>query len=66
LDKLRPFADIADFSEYRGVLGRLVQFVRFESRFAPLFWDLLGKTLLYRRWTGRWNWPAAWDPTIDS
>jgi len=46
LDKLTPFVDSADVSDCNGVLGRLVQFVRFDSRFAPLVWHLLGKTLL--------------------
>jgi chromosome segregation protein len=46
MDKLTPFADSVDLSECGGVLGRLVQFVRFDSRFAPLVWSLLGKTLL--------------------
>lgn len=46
LDKLPPFVDRLDLSECPGIVGRLVQFVRFESRFAPLVWNLLGKTLL--------------------
>ena len=46
MDKLTPFADSADLSECSGVLGRLIQYVRFDSRFAPLVWSLLGKTLL--------------------
>lgn len=45
-DKLVPFCDTVDFSGHSGILGRLVQYVRFESRFAPLVWNLLGKTLL--------------------
>ncbi len=46
LDKLAPFADSTDVTDCPGVLGRMVQFVHFESRFAPLVWHLLGKTLL--------------------
>ena len=46
LDRMPPFADSANLSDCPGVLGRLIQFVRFESRFAPLVWHLLGKTLL--------------------
>lgn len=46
MDKLAPFSDLTDVSRHRGVIGRLVQFVRCDSRFAPLFWSLLGKTLL--------------------
>jgi len=46
MDKLTPFYDNADLSGYSGIWGRLVQYVRFDSRFAPLVWSLLGKTLL--------------------
>ena len=46
MDKLALFADSADLSDCPGVLGRLVEFVRCDGRFAPLFWSLLGKTLL--------------------
>ena len=46
LDKVTPFCDSTDLSEHSGIIGRLVQFVRFNSRFAPLVWAILGKTLL--------------------
>jgi len=46
MDKLKPFADSADLSDCPGVLGRLAEFIRCDGRFAPLFWSLLGKTLL--------------------
>ncbi len=46
MDKLTPFSDSTDLSESLGIIGRMVQFIHFESRFAPLFWSLLGKTLL--------------------
>lgn len=41
-----PFVDDADFSEYPFVKGRLVEFVKFKSRYAPLAWSLLGRTLV--------------------
>ena len=46
LDCSEPFVDDADFSAYPFVKGRLVEFVRFKSRYAPLAWCLLGKTLV--------------------
>ncbi len=46
LDAVDPFVDDVDFSRYPGVRGRLVEFVSYESRYAPLVWKLLGKTIL--------------------
>jgi chromosome segregation protein len=46
LDKIEPFIDTKDFSKYPCVRGRLVEFVRTESKYAPLAWKLLGKTIL--------------------
>jgi chromosome segregation protein len=46
LDRLAPFVDDADFSPYPFVKGRLIEFVRYERRYAPLAWSLLGKTIL--------------------
>ena len=46
LDLAEPFVDDADFSKYPFVRGRLVEFVRFKSKYAPLAWRLLGKTLI--------------------
>jgi chromosome segregation protein len=46
LDRVEPFVDDADFSQYPFVRGRLVEFVTCESRYAPLAWDLLGKTVV--------------------
>ncbi len=46
IDRLEPFVDTAELLEVPGVLGRLIEFVRFESRFAGLAWQLLGKCLL--------------------
>jgi len=46
LDKIRPFADRKDFSNFPGVKGRVAEFVRTEDKYAPLAWQLLGKTLI--------------------
>ncbi len=46
LDKIEPFVDINDWSELASVKGRLVEFVKFDSKYAPLVWKLLGKTLV--------------------
>jgi chromosome segregation protein len=46
LDRVEPFVDDADFSPYPFVKGRLVEFVTCESRYAPLAWSLLGRTLV--------------------
>jgi chromosome segregation protein len=46
LDKIQPFVDKNDLSEFACVKGRLVEFVKFDSRYAPLAWKLLGKTLI--------------------
>jgi len=45
-DKLRPFTDKKDLSKFRGVKGRLVEFVNYQSKHAPLVWQLLGKTVI--------------------
>lgn len=46
LDRLEPFCDTCDVSALPGVRGRLVEFIRFESRYAQLVWSLFGKVLL--------------------
>jgi len=46
LDKIEPFVDKKDWSELASVKGRLVEFVKFDSKYAPLAWKLLGKTLV--------------------
>ncbi|NLH40704.1 MAG: chromosome segregation protein SMC [Planctomycetes bacterium] len=46
LDRVEPFVDDSDFSPYPFVKGRLVEFVKCESRYAPLAWSLLGRTLV--------------------
>jgi chromosome segregation protein len=46
LDRIEPFVDKNDLSEFPHVLGRLVEFVKFDSKYAHLVWNLLGKTLI--------------------
>jgi len=45
-DKIEPFVDTADLSSLPGVKGRLVEFVSYPPKHAPLVWALLGKTLI--------------------
>jgi chromosome segregation protein len=46
MDKTEPFADHNDWSQLPNVKGRLVEFVRFDDKYAPLVWKLLGKTFV--------------------
>lgn len=46
MDRIGPFCDQVNFSKQPGVLGRLVEFVRYESHFSPLVWNLLGRVIL--------------------
>jgi chromosome segregation protein len=46
LDKTEPFVDSSDLSRYEFVKGRLVEFVKFDGKYAPLAWKLLGRTLV--------------------
>jgi len=46
IDKIEPFVDKKDLSKFRQVRGRLAEFVRGESKYAPLAWKLLGKTIV--------------------
>lgn len=46
MDRIQPFCDKTDFSDEAGVIGRLVEFVEYESRFAPLVWSMLGDVIL--------------------
>ena len=46
MDRVSPFCDTFDFSKQSGVLGRLVEYVNYESRFAPLVWSMLGDVIL--------------------
>ncbi len=45
-DKVEPFVDKKDLSKFPHVSGRLVEFVRTQSKYAPLAWKLLGKTIV--------------------
>ncbi|MFC1739297.1 hypothetical protein ACFL1G_09655, partial [Planctomycetota bacterium] len=46
LDKIEPFVDKMDLSKFEGVKDRLVEFVKFENRYASLMWKLLGKVIV--------------------
>ncbi|NIP25751.1 MAG: hypothetical protein GWN67_23155 [Phycisphaerae bacterium] len=46
LDRTEPFVDSKDFSSMECVKGRLVEFLKYDSKYAPLMWKLLGKTIL--------------------
>ncbi|MBN1972999.1 MAG: chromosome segregation protein SMC [Sedimentisphaerales bacterium] len=46
LDQIGPFMDKNNWSEFPSVKGRLVEFVKFDNKYAPLVWKLLGKTLI--------------------
>ncbi|MHC4242797.1 MAG: coiled-coil domain-containing protein [Planctomycetota bacterium] len=46
LDKVEPFVDTNDWSGFDCVKGRLVEFVKFDSKYAALAWKLLGRTLV--------------------
>ncbi len=46
LDRIEPFVDTTDLSEFSSIRGRLVEFVKFDSRYAPLAWKLLARTLV--------------------
>ncbi|MHC4573542.1 MAG: chromosome segregation protein SMC [Planctomycetota bacterium] len=45
-EKLRPFADKGDLSKFPHVKGRLAEFVKANSKYWPLIWNLLGNTIL--------------------
>jgi chromosome segregation protein len=45
-DKIEPFVDKKDLSKFQHAKGRLVEFVKSESKYAPLAWKLLGKTIV--------------------
>jgi chromosome segregation protein len=46
MDRIEPFSNTDDFSDQPGVTGRLAQFVKFDSAYAPLVWHLLGQIIL--------------------
>jgi chromosome segregation protein len=45
-DKIEPFVDKKDLSKFPCVKGRLVEFVKYKNKYAPLVWKLLGKTIV--------------------
>jgi chromosome segregation protein len=45
-EKIEPFVDTDDLSNHPGVLGRLIEFVKYDQQHAPLAWKLLGHTVL--------------------
>jgi len=45
-EKIEPFVDTDDLSKHTGVLGRLIEFVKYDQQHAPLAWKLLGHTIL--------------------
>ena len=46
MDKQPPLVDKEDFSKLPYIKGRLVEFVKTKSKYAPLVWRLLGKTIV--------------------
>jgi chromosome segregation protein len=45
-DRILPFDDSLDLSECPHVIGRLVEFIKYDARYAPLLWHILGKTIV--------------------
>ena len=45
-DKTEPFVDKVDLSGFDRVKGRIVEFLKYDSRHAPLVWNLLGRTIV--------------------
>ncbi|MDD5134552.1 MAG: chromosome segregation protein SMC, partial [Phycisphaerae bacterium] len=45
-DRTEPFVDNGSFSGSDSIIGRAVEFVSFDAQYAPLVWNLLGKTLI--------------------
>ena len=46
LDKIEPFVDKTDISKLACARGRIIEFVNYDSKYAPLVWQLLGKTIV--------------------
>jgi chromosome segregation protein len=46
LDRIRPFVDTQDFSGLPCVKGRLAEFLKYDSKYAPLVWNLLGSVIV--------------------
>jgi chromosome segregation protein len=45
-DRIEPFVDKTDLTQFSGARGRVVEFVKYQGRYAPLVWKLLGKTII--------------------
>ena len=45
-DRIEPFVDTQDLSQYPAVLGRVVEFVNYDGKYAQLAWQLLGHAVL--------------------
>ncbi len=45
-DRTVPFADSADLSKYSQIKGRVIEFVKYDSKYSPLVWTLLGRILI--------------------
>jgi len=45
-DRVEPFVETHDLSSCTGVLGRVVEFVQYDSRHARLAWSLLGHVIV--------------------
>jgi len=45
-DKTEPFMDKSDLSKSPHIKGRVAEFVRYDDKYAPLVWKLLGKTII--------------------
>ncbi len=45
-DRIEPFVDKIDLSQFPAVKGRVVEFVKYQTKYAPLVWKLLGKTII--------------------
>jgi chromosome segregation protein len=43
---VEPFEEVKDFSSLPCVKGRIIDLVRYDSKYAPLVWKLLGKTIV--------------------
>lgn len=46
LDRIGPFVDTQDFSGSPCVKGRLAEFLKYDSKYAPLVWNLLGSVIV--------------------
>ena len=46
LDKIESFVDDNNWADIPSVKGRLVEFVKYDGKYEPLVWKLLGRTLV--------------------